>query len=214
MLPNNKKAKLLLPIVGILLFVVLYFVASFNYPGGNAEDKHSKGFSWLHNYWCNLLNDEALNGEPNTAQPIAFVGMVILCISLGTFWFYFPGQMPVGKKGDFIVSYSGVLSMIIAFFLLTPYDHDFLTNLSSVFGVIAFLGTLRGLNNCSEKALFAWGIMNLILVGVNAVVYYSAGLLSYLPLIQKISFVLILGWVCAVNMRCLYHLRRSPAMIR
>jgi hypothetical protein len=57
----NRKI-LLLPPVGILIFILLYIVAAFFYPGGSEFDTHSDGFSWKHNYWCNLLNELAIKG--------------------------------------------------------------------------------------------------------------------------------------------------------
>src|SRR3954449_6164304 len=61
----------LLPLFGIILFLLLYFIATLYYPGGAQFDKTTKGFSWTQNYWCNLLNENAINGLPNPARPIA-----------------------------------------------------------------------------------------------------------------------------------------------
>jgi hypothetical protein len=68
---------LLTPILGTLLFVVLYLVASSLYPGGSQVDKGSIGFSWTNNYWCNLLSGNAINGQPNPAKPYAISGMAV-----------------------------------------------------------------------------------------------------------------------------------------
>lgn len=63
-LNNNKvhiKSKwLLFPPTGILIFFMLYVVAALLYPGGSQADKASTGFSWMNNYWCNLLNEKAM----------------------------------------------------------------------------------------------------------------------------------------------------------
>ncbi|MFN7116301.1 MAG: hypothetical protein ACK4TA_05840, partial [Saprospiraceae bacterium] len=55
----------LTPLVGIVLFLVLYIVAAFYYPGGSNADHSAKGFSIVHNYWCDLLAIGAKNGQIN-----------------------------------------------------------------------------------------------------------------------------------------------------
>jgi hypothetical protein len=60
--------------------------ASMLYPGGSQADLQSVGYDWIHNYWCNLMNDQAMNGQSNPAKPFAVVAMVILCLSLLVFF--------------------------------------------------------------------------------------------------------------------------------
>ncbi len=55
------------------------------YPGGSQVDVNSKGFSWINNYWCNLLNENAISGQHNPGRPIALTGMAVLCFSLSFF---------------------------------------------------------------------------------------------------------------------------------
>src|SRR5215471_13752953 len=81
---------ILTPVFGALLFVVLYIIAADSYPGGSQADKNSVGFSWINNYWCNLLNDNAVNGQHNPAKPVAMAGMLVLCVTLSFFWYIFP----------------------------------------------------------------------------------------------------------------------------
>ena len=75
---KTKSIWVLTPIFGTIVFVVLYIVATLLYPGGSQVDKNSIGFSWTNNYWCNLLNDNAINGQHNPAKPIAMTGMFVL----------------------------------------------------------------------------------------------------------------------------------------
>ncbi len=84
------KIWVLLPLLGIILFIILYFIATKYYPSGNQIDTSAQGFDWVQNYWCNLLNTDAINGERNTAHSIAIFAMLILCLALGIFWYTFP----------------------------------------------------------------------------------------------------------------------------
>jgi hypothetical protein len=187
-----------LPLVGSVLFVLLYLVAAFKYPGGTSIDRNSKGFSWTQNYWCNLLNEYAINGAPNPAKPIALTAMVVLCLSLIIFWYQFPEWTGLKTPQRLVIKVSGFLSMAIGLFVFTGL-HDTVTNVAGVFGVIALTGTLIGLWKIGWKKLFYMGIFSLVLVGVNNLLYYTPGLIIYLAVVQKITFLYFLLWICLVN---------------
>ncbi len=201
---------MLAPISGVLIFIVLYVVAAFLYPGGSQVDKNSVGFSWINNYWCNLLNENAINGQPNPAKPVAITGMFVLCLSLSFFWFILPKQIIVSKNLKLTIQVSGILAMTVSFLLFTALNHDLVTNLAASFGAIATIGTIIGLYKNKLLALFAFGLLNILLVAVNNYVYYSKGLIVYLPVIQKISFASFLIWVCCINLH-LYRRQNKTA---
>lgn len=190
----------LLPLAGVATFAVLYVIAACLYPGGTPDDATTKGFSWLHNYWCNLLNETALNGQPNIARPIAFTAMVVLAVSLVAFWFLFPLQVGFGKRGRWTMQASGLLAMLTALALSTPL-HDVAINVASGFGLVALTGTFIGLHRLGWKRLFWMGIFNLVLIGLNNLCYYGPGLWMYLPVVQKVTFLYFLSWVGLVNWR-------------
>lgn len=162
------------------------------------------GFSWANNYWCNLLNENAINGQPNPAKLIAILAMLVLCISLIFFWFLFPRQIGLSKKHKQTIEISGTIAMIIGFFLFTNINHNLLTNLASAFGIVATVGTFVGLYKVKWFGLFSFGLLNILLVGLNNYVYYTIGLISYLPILQKITFATFLIWICCIDMRMYY----------
>ena len=201
---NKDKAKnilLLTPIFGVLFFAILYFVATLYYPGGSQVDKNSIGFSWTNNYWCNLLNETAINGQPNPAKPIALSGMFVLCLTLSFFWFLFTRHIQIDNKLKLTIKISGTIAVTIAFLLFTNINHQLVTNLASLFGFIATVGTFIGLYKTKWFGLFVFGLVNVLLVGVNNYVYYTKGLIIYLPVIQKISFATFLIWVCCIDIK-------------
>ncbi|MFN8306951.1 MAG: hypothetical protein U0T79_09270 [Ferruginibacter sp.] len=201
LIPQSDKPKsifLLIPVLGSLLFVVFYVIATLLYPGGSQVDKNSIGFSWTNNYWCNLLNDNAINGQRNPAKPIALIGMLVLCLTLSFFWFIFPRQINISKKLKLTIQVSGILAMAVAFFLFTDINHDFLTNLASSFGVIATAGTFIGLYKNKLFGLFTFGFLNILLVLLTNLCYYNKKLIIFLPVIQKITFATFLIWVCCI----------------
>ena len=103
---------------GIVLFFCLYMAAAMTYPGGSQADIYSSGFSWRNNYWCNLLDTKAINGELNDARPFAHAAMMVLCITLAFFWYWFPVYAEMGKTKIQIIRYAGMAAMGTAFFYL------------------------------------------------------------------------------------------------
>lgn len=192
---------LLTPIFGAGLFTILYFIATLLYPGGSIVDENSIGFSWTNNYWCNLLNQQAINGENNPARSIALAAMFILCLTLSLFWIIIPKYILTNKKLMLTIQICGILAMTTAFLLLTNINHDLAINIACSFGVIATAGTLIGLYNTKWYGLFAFGLLNILLVGLNNYVYRTGGLIVYLPVVQKITFILFLAWICTINIK-------------
>jgi hypothetical protein len=191
---------ILIPFIGICLFTILYFTATLFYPGGNETDRSAKGFSWQHNYWCELLATHAENGEINTAKPVAITAMIILAVSLAILWFYIPEFLTFKNFEKHVIRYSGILSMAILFFLFTgSHAHDTVLNISGILGVIAITATLTGLHKTRQYKLFGLGIVCLILCFINNYIYYTKDYLFYLPVIQKISFLLFLLWFSLLN---------------
>jgi hypothetical protein len=197
---RSDKAKnlfVLTPIFGILVFAVLYVVATFYYPGGSNADKTALGFDWLNNYWCDLTGQFAKNGETNPARPIALTALIILCSTLAVFWFYVPRLFSDNKFNQFI-RYAGITSMTVAVFLFTDF-HDTVINVAGTFGIAALTGVFIGLYKNNLTKLFGYGVFCLGLMLLNYFIYETSFLLSLLPIIQKVTFVLLLVWICLID---------------
>ncbi|MBD2721695.1 hypothetical protein [Hymenobacter armeniacus] len=184
----------LVPVVGIGVFAALYVLAAQRYPGGSPADPAAPGFSWLHNYWCNLLNERALNGAPNAARAVALAAMGVLCLSLGLFWWQLPAWLLFGPRGAALVRGTGTLALLTAGFLATAY-HDVATTIASVLGLVTLLATFWGLHQRRARFLLGWGAACAVLIAANNVIYYTGYALWFLPLLQKITTVGVLGWI-------------------
>ncbi|MBC7875116.1 MAG: hypothetical protein H7Y01_14025 [Ferruginibacter sp.] len=190
----------LTPLFGTLLFICLYFVATLFYPGGSQVDKISKGFSWTNNYWCNLLNENAINEQHNAARPIAMAAMFVLCLTLAIFWYIFPQKINFTKRSRIAIQFSGGLGMTIGMFLFTAL-HDTIINIASLCGLVATVGTFVGLHKLKWTNLLWLGLFNLILVAVNNILYYGEGLKLFLPVLQKFTFLFFLLWICLISIK-------------
>lgn len=197
---RSKSIWTLIPIFGSLLFIILYVIAAILYPGGSDADKTFIGYSWTNNYWCNLLPEKAINGQTNTARPVAVTAMFILCISISSFWIIFPVLTQLKKYHRLLIQVAGIVCMLTTFLLLTGIDHDLTINTSSAFGLIAMLGTFISLYQLKWKGLFVFGLFNLLLVALNNYLYHTEQM-TYLPIVQKFSFLSFLVWCCLIDLR-------------
>ncbi len=188
-----------LPIIGILLFWVLFIYAATLYPGGSQADSNSVGYDWVNNYWCNLLNSHATNGLPNPARPIAISAMIILCLSLIFFFMQFAKKVSQHKNWQNIIFYSGTISMLFAVFIFTDY-HDLMTTLSSIFGVFAVVGIILEIYRSALILYKVTGVVCILLLGLNNFIYYTEMGIYYLPLLQKITLAIVLAWVAGLSL--------------
>ncbi len=187
-----------LPIIGILIFVMLYLVAASLYPGGSSAFPEKDGFDWINSYWCNLTESYAINGKVNTARPYALSGVVILCISLTHFFFLFPRYFELKSPWDTIVAFSGLLACIFALLIHTEL-HDIMAIMASVFGSFTVIALFFGLRKSGWYHFIWTGVVCLILVAGNGYVYFSRNYAELLPLIQKITFAIVLLWFLSLN---------------
>ena len=199
---NSKRYKKLLlhliPTIGIFAFFILYFISTLYYPGGSYAERDAEGFSWMHNYWCNLLDRESLNGEINNARPWAITATACLCFGIGCFYYLFPKYFEMRKLWKIFIRFVGVLSMCFAIFIFTVY-HDQLLNIAGICGGAAFLGTLVALRRNHHFKLLWFGAFSFSLIGVNNYMYYTDVLIEYLPAFQKFSMIVVLLWFVLTN---------------
>ena len=200
-----KNTKTLLPTFGILIFIVLYLVASQLYPGGSQADLNSIGFDWMHNYWCNLLNEKGMNGLKNPARPIAITAMIILCSSILLFFYQFARYFAKNTFWKRIIKIAGTLSMLTAALLFTEY-HDLMTILSSIFGLFVLIGIIYSVYKSEMTFFKISGIIGIILLAINNYIYYSLQFIELLPLIQKGTFVFILFWIIGLNLKMIENI--------
>jgi hypothetical protein len=195
----------LTPLVGCAVFILLYIIAASLYPGGSHANVHSKGFSWQHNYWCNLLNEKALNSDYNAGRYVAMAGMIILAMTLLSFWIISANVFQFSKPVRIVMLLSAFLAIAILPFLSSSL-HDTVINSSGFFGLVAMAGTYIGIYRNRWYWLFMVGVINLLLIGLNNYIYYSEAFFYFLPVVQKITFLSCLIWICLVDIKLYRHL--------
>ena len=193
---NTHTIFLLSPLFGICLYILIYLLATYQFPGGSDFDKTAAGFSWRHNYWCELLAEKAPNGVVNAARPVAIFGMFVLAASLTMFWYLF--SIVFADKGRLLVRYAGLLSMIIALFLFAG-PHDLVMIVSGLLGLFALAVCLVVLYRNKQYWVIFIGWFCIALCALNNYIYYSGVGFSYLAIIQKFTFIFFFLWFDWVN---------------
>jgi hypothetical protein len=188
----------IIPTAGIIFFFIFYLIATLFYPGGSNFDPYENGFNWETNYWCELLYDYSKNGHINTARPYALAAMLSLTISVGYFWSAYPQLLTASQKLTNIIRWSGMVSMVLSSFIFTNF-HDGLIYLSVISGSIAYTGLIYILFRCGHSIRAIFGTICLILILLNSFIYIVESGIEYLPIIQKITFLITLCWIFSLS---------------
>lgn len=142
-----------------------------------------------------------MNGQRNRAQPIAIGALLTLCISLSYFWYRTARDIGLSLRSQRRMQTSGILSMGVAVLLFTRLNHDVIIHVASGFGMIAVVILWIRLYQQKKYVLFSVGILNLIWIAINNVLYYHSDWIYYLPLVQKMTFACFLMWFCAISIQ-------------
>jgi hypothetical protein len=191
--------KQLLPAAGICLFFVLFWYSTTIYPGGSQADLKAEGFAWRHNYWCELMNSDAINGKANPAMPFAVTGIVFLSIGLAAFFYMMPAFCTCRPEETLTARYGAILATGCASLLFTDY-HDLMLAGFSIFTLITLLSGLTILYNNHLKKFCLAGIAALLMIQINNLMYYLRLRIDILPLAQKATIILTLVWILIMNL--------------
>ncbi len=205
-----KPVILLLPLLGMGLFVVLYIIAALNYPGGSFAMPDKNGFSFWNNYLCDLLDHYAINGELNSARYFARASLAVLCASLLLLWAYLPLFFTAKSYNRSIMWLSGILSLGTTFFL-TSGTHDIALRIAGIFGVLAFITCFVELFKMGYFKLFIFGVVCLFIFLVNYYSYETGAFIRLLPIIQKLTFICCILWFLFLDISFYKKLKSTSA---
>jgi hypothetical protein len=192
----------LVPVAAVFAFLVLYAVAAALFPGGTRAEPGRTGFSFLHNYWCDLMDATSYGGRANPARPIALAAMVVLCSGLAVLWMVAPALFPRARWRGWIVRVAGVGCALVAPLAGAGF-HDSAIRLGAGLGAIAFVTTLTALEPEPGRrvTLRAGGWWVLAIVAVNYFIWETGLGLPILAAVQKLAFIGYLTWVVMLALR-------------
>ena len=197
---------ILFPLAGIGLFAFLYALSALNYPGGSWNFTDRTGFSFWHNYLCDLLDDYAINGEVNTARFFARAALGILCVSLFWIWFSLSKLFTIKSINLTIMRLSGLLSLVVTLFLGSG-SHDLILRIAGICGAIAMITCIVELYKIRYYKLLKLGVFSLIIFFLNYFIYETGYYIKILPVLQKITFISFIVWFVFLDIQLYIRLR-------
>ena len=196
--PALKTILELFPAIGIAAYFALFFIAARVYPGGSQTNLRSTGFSWLHNYWCELMNHEAMNGQPNPGAVYAIIAMILAGSAIGLFFYRLPLYLKAAIAHARVIRVSAAITGVSGVMLFGDYHNPALL----CFSIATFVTLVIALDILIEngrRLFFAIGLLSLVLTQANNVMYYLRLGIEHLPWFQKIAIATVLIWVAVMN---------------
>ena len=198
-----------LPTIGCVLFLIFITIASVQFPGGSQVDTSAVCYSWTHNYLCDVIASEAHNCLPHPYYKIGLLAMICLCGGISMFFFFFTDWMRVKGFWKFIIRWMGLISMICAMLIFTEL-HNIMIAVASILALPALTGVFITLYRRRLFSYFSCGIMILILMLINNLIYYTDYMIEWLPQIQKISVLCVITWLSIMNWKFVELNLESP----
>ena len=195
-----RRALLYAPAVGVISFYALHALAALLYPGGSHDDRNEPGFSLVRNYFCDLLDSEALNGQPNPGRPFGLVAMAVIVPTLALFWLSVVRLYPRQRTLVMTTRIAGSVSALATLLLLTPF-HDSAVEIGGGFGLVAFFSVLAALPRAEHGLLFLGGLVALAVSSACLFIWRTGLGMPALAGLQKLAFALFLAWVFAATLR-------------
>jgi len=196
-----------LPLIGIVISMSLFLVATSRYPGGTTDSAASVGYDWAHNFISSLFAPRALNGAVNSARIVAIPAMLVLCFSIGAL-FKSIADNSASRIHRKTIEIGGIGSMVYAFLVVTPM-HDLMVTIALAFALTALFATLHLLYVLRRSLLFLVGSICVLLLLVCAAMYYGHLFHGLLAVMQKASMAACVGWLAAVHYTAFVEFRTS-----
>lgn len=183
-------------LLGLVISILLLFIATSNYPGGSQVDKNSVGYDWKNNYISNLFGAKAINGSANSARFWAIGGMIFFSASFAMFFVEFSEKIPA-KGASRIIKYVGAIGMIFTFLIATPLHDIMVTIASTMFLIGMFYITVFILK--SKLHLLKYCCVICLIIFYYTLYLYGSASLKYLPIMQKITFATTIALILCLK---------------
>jgi hypothetical protein len=197
---------LYLPCVFLLGFFVFHFISAAYWPGGNKWDRSAEGYSWISNYYCDLLRHTAHNGMPNPGRPFIMASLVCLVTSFLSFWINLVNFWFFSRKHKYLSNLFGLL--VVGSFALLPVYHDPAVTSAMLLGWIGFAFLLFLFYIKKEYGSLLISILLLITASLNYIVWYTEIMLVTLPLLQRIAFLVFAVWIGFLSVKVIQYNRK------
>jgi len=196
-------------IIGMAAYLVVFSFAAVDYPGGSENYAVYDGYSFFHNFLCDVMNPVTQGGLVNKARGLAIVSHIILSITMISFFYILPDIFSWENRNTRLTRVFGVLTMTVFLFMFTSY-HDTIVTLTAVLGSIALIPFFIELTKYQHKGLKNLAYTCYFLSFVVFVIFVTKFGFYYLPFLQKITFAFDAWWVVWVSIIVIK--KRSPEL--
>lgn len=183
-----------IPIWGMVMYLIVFTYAASGYPGGSINVPHEIGYSFYHNFLCDVMNPITQGGFINEARFIAIISHLILSVTMICFFYILPKIFPEQNRNTKWITYFGMATMIVFIFMYTSY-HDLIVTLTGVMGTIALVPFFIELHQYKNRGLKQLAYLCFFLSLVVFFIFETKIGFYYLPFLQKITFVMDAWWV-------------------
>ncbi len=181
------------------LYLIVFTIAAVDYPGGSINQSAADGYSFFHNFLCDVMNPVTQGGKANDARALAIVAHVILSITMISFFYILPEIFNRTNRNTKLIRGFGVLTMTVFIFMYTSY-HDSIVTLTAVLGTVALIPFFIELAHYKNKGLKQLAYLCYILSVVVFFIFTTKIGFYYLPFLQKITFGVDAWWVIWVSL--------------
>lgn len=187
------------PILGFILYLLVFLLAALQYPGGSFNLPQSSGYSFFHNFLCDVMDPITKGGILNPARSLAVVSHIILSLTMISFFYMLPEIFERKSSNFFMIRYFGMFTMSVFMLMATSY-HDLIVTLTGVLGTLALIPFFIELRYYPEKRLTQLAYCCFFMSIVVFFIFESKIGFYYLPFLQKITFMLDAWWVIWVSL--------------
>lgn len=178
----------ILPILGILVYVLFFFISERMYGGGSEE------YHFWDQLFCDLMEQVTHHGQVNNARTMAIIGNTFLFVGMTAFFYLIPLDFKEKNFNLKLVKVLGMVAMANFLFLFTQY-HDLVVLITGVLGffVISFL-----IWEYVDQGSFAkyWFEITCLILSIMVFISFQFKIgIDHLPVFQKMVFVLDSIWV-------------------
>ncbi|MEQ8927123.1 MAG: hypothetical protein RLO81_14985 [Fulvivirga sp.] len=192
-----------IPIIGMGAYLLVFSIAAIDYPGGSINKTSADGYSFFHNFLCDVMNPVTQGGKENSARGMAIISHLILSFTMITFFYLLPEIFAHKNRNTNLVRVFGVITMTVFIFMFTEY-HDSIVTLTAILGTVALVPFFLELRNYPNKGLKQLAYVCYALSVIVFFIFETKIGFYYLPFLQKITFAFDAWWViwvCCIVIR-------------
>lgn len=148
----------------------------------------------MHNFFSDLLNPVAVNGDPNAARPWAVAGVLAISLSLASFFFRFSERIPHCGSAR-VVRWSGIAASLFGLLVIIPSQHDIMVLLSGICTLLVFFYLMVLVMPSRHQHLKIASVAFLALFYLTSAMYFANWMVNLLPVMQKLMLLAEVCWV-------------------